>query len=69
MKTYSAIYKGKRVVELTEEVDLPRDIEVLVVIPGQEDEEELQKHLRSLAEVAFVKLWDNKEDEVWNEYL
>jgi len=21
------------------------------------------------AEVVFAKLWDNKEDEVWNEYL
>ena len=38
MKTLSAIYKGERVVELFEDIDLPKDIAVLVVIPEQEDE-------------------------------
>jgi hypothetical protein len=69
MKTLSAIYKGKRVVELFEEIDLPRDIVVLVVIPEQDDERELRSQLRSAAEVVFAKLWDNEGDEVWNEYL
>ncbi len=35
----------------------------------QEDERELRSQLRSAAEVVFAKLWDNKEAEVWNEYL
>ncbi len=69
MKTLSAIYKGERVVELFEDIDLPKDIVVLVIIPEQEDERELRSQLRSAAEVVFAKLWDNKGDEVWNEYL
>ena len=52
-----------------EDIDLPKDLGVLVVIPEQEDERELRSQLRSAAEVVFAKLWDNKEDEVWNEYL
>jgi hypothetical protein len=69
MKTLSAIYKGKRVLELFEDIDLPKDIVVLVVIPDQEDERELRSQLQSAAEVVFAKLWDNEGDEVWNEYL
>lgn len=69
MQTLSAIYKGQRVVELFEDIDLPKDIVVLVVIPEQDDERELRSQLRSAAEIVFAKLWDNKGDEVWNEYL
>lgn len=69
MKTFSAIYKGDRVVELLEDINFPNDIAVLVVIPEQEDEKELRSQLQSAAEVVFARLWDNKEDEVWNEYL
>ncbi len=69
MKTLSAIYKGQRVVELFEDINLPKDIVVLVVIPEQEDERELRSQLRSAAEVVFAKFWDNKGDEVWDEYL
>jgi len=69
MQTLSAIYKGQRVIELFEDIDLPKNIVVLVVIPEQDDETELRSQLRSAAEVVFAKLWDNKEDEVWNEYL
>lgn len=32
MKTLSGVYKGKRVVELFEDIDLPKNIGVLVVI-------------------------------------
>ena len=32
MKTLSAIYKGERVVELFEDINLPKDIAVLAVI-------------------------------------
>jgi hypothetical protein len=69
MKTFSAVYKGDRVVELLEDIDLPKDMEVLVVIPEQEDEKEPRSQLQIAAEAVFAKLWDNKEDEVWNEYL
>jgi hypothetical protein len=69
MKAFSAIYKGNRVVELFEDIDLPKDIEVLVVIPEQEDERKLRRELQNAAEVVFAKLWDNQGDEVWNDYL
>ena len=69
MQTLSAIYKGQRVVELFEDIDFPKNIVVLVVIPEQENERELRSQLRSAAEVVFAKLWDNRKDEVWNEYL
>ena len=69
MKTFPAIYRGDRVVELVEDVALPKDIEVLVVIPEKDDERTLRSQLQSAAEPVFAKLWDNQEDEVWNEYL
>lgn len=69
MKTISAIYKGNRTVELTENPGLPENAAVLVVIPEQEDEAEMRKQLQSAAEGAFSNLWNNAEDEVWNEYL
>ena len=69
MKTLSAIYKGQQVVELFEDIDLPKDMAVLVVIPEQEDERELRSQLQSAAEVVFAKLWDNEEDEAWNESI
>ena len=47
MKTLSAIYKGNRIVELFKDVDLPEDIEVLVVIPEQDDERTLRSQLQS----------------------
>ena len=58
-----------RLAELSEDVDLPKDIEVLVVIPDQEDERELRSQLRIATEAVFTKLWDNREDDIWNEYL
>ena len=69
MKTLSAIYKGGRTVELLEDIDLLEDIVVLVVIPEEDDEKTLRSQFQSAAEVVFAKLWDNEEDEVWNEYL
>ena len=69
MQTFSAIYKGNRTVKLTEDLDLPTDTVVLVVIPDQDDEAEIHHHLQSAAETVFAKLWDNEGDEVWNEYL
>ena len=69
MKTLAAIYKGKRIIELSENLDLPEDTVVLVVVPEQNDEAEMELQLRGAAQAAFTKLWDNPEDEVWNEYL
>jgi len=69
MRTLPAIYKGKQVVELLEEVDLPEDVKVLVVIPELDDEKALRSQLQGAAEGVFAELWDNEEDEVWNEYL
>ena len=69
MRTLPAIYKGKQVVQLLEEVDLPEDVEVLVVIPEPDDEKALCSQLQGAAEAVFAELWDNEEDEVWSEYL
>ena len=69
MRTLPAIYKGKQVVELLEEVDLPEDIKVFVVIPELDDEEVLRSQLQDAAGSVLAELWDNEEDEVWNEYL
>ena len=35
MKTFSAIYKGERIIELFENIDLPKDMAVLVVVPEE----------------------------------
>lgn len=69
MRTLTAVYKGARLVELTEDVNLPENVKVLVVIPEQDDERVMQSQLQLAAEDAFGKLWDNEEDEVWREYL
>ncbi len=68
MKTLSAKYKGNRILELNDLLDLPIDSKILVVIPEDDDEKTMHQQLRSVAEVAFAKLWHNKEDEVWREY-
>jgi hypothetical protein len=54
---------------LFEDIDLPKETAVLVVIPEQEDERELRSQLRSAAEVVFATLWDNEGAEVFKEYL
>ena len=69
MRTLSAIYKGTRVIELLEDIDLPEHRKVLVVILEPDDERTLRSQLQSAADKVFAKLWDNKEDEIWNEYL
>jgi hypothetical protein len=69
MKTFTATYKGNRTVELPDDLDLPKDTKVFVMIPDQEDGAEIRRHLQGAAEDVFAKLWDNEEDEVWNEYV
>ena len=68
-KTIPAIYRGERAVELLEDIALPKGMEVLVVIPEPDNERTLFSQLQSAAETAFARLWDNQEDEIWNEYL
>lgn len=69
MKTLEALYKGNRVIELAEDIDLPDNFRVMVIIPEEGDEAEMKAHLLAASEMVFAKLWDNDEDEVWNEYL
>ncbi|MDP8240262.1 MAG: DUF104 domain-containing protein [Candidatus Hatepunaea meridiana] len=69
MKTITAKYRGNSLLELLEEVDLPEDTELLVIIPEEDDERLMQSQLQRAAETVFSKLWDNNEDEVWSEYL
>ena len=69
MKTLSGIYRGNRTVELSDSPDLPEDTAVFVVIPEQESETDIHRQLRNAAEAVSAKLWNNEEDEVWNEYL
>jgi len=69
MKTLTAKYIGNRVIELSENVDLPENVEVLVLFPEEDDEMTLRNQLRKGAESVFARLWDNEGDEVWNEYL
>ena len=64
-----AIYKGNRTVQLAESVDIPRDTEVLVLIPDDKEDSDLRSQLRGASESTFAKLWDNETDEVWREYL
>ena len=69
MEMLSAIYKGNRVIELLEDVELPKGLKVLVIVPKPDQDRVLHRQLQSRAEAVFAKLWDNEEDEVWNEYL
>jgi hypothetical protein len=69
VKTLTAIYKGNRIVELTESLDLPENSVVFVVISDQNDEAEMRQQLQSAAQATFTKHWDNEEDEVWNQYV
>ena len=69
MKTLSAVYRGNRMVELSDNLDIPKDTAVLVVIPDQNDEVEMHNQLQSAAQSVFAKIWDNEKDEVWNDYL
>ena len=69
MKSLIATYQGDRILELSEGLDLPKGAVVRILIAEQEDENEMRLQLKSAAEIVFAKLWDNDEDEVWNEYV
>jgi hypothetical protein len=69
LKTYTAIYKGNRIIELNEGLELAENTVVFVVVSEHPDEEEMRLQLTLAAQDTFTKLWDNEDDEVWNEYL
>jgi len=69
MRTVVAVYKGNRVIELKEDIDLPSNSSVTVLLPTTEDERVTQQSLQKASEKVFERLWDNEGDEVWNEYL
>lgn len=69
MTTVSAVYKGNRQVELQEDIALPSNSSVIVLLPDEDDEKATQRFLQLASESVFKKLWDNEEDEVWSEYL
>jgi len=56
-QTFPATYKGGRVVELSTDIALPKDINVLVVVLKQDDDEtELRRQFQGAAEAVFAKL-------------
>lgn len=69
MRTVAAIYKGNRVIELKEDIDLPSNSSVTVLLPTEDDERMMKQFLQRASEKVFEKLWNNDGDEVWNEYL
>ena len=69
MKTFSAIYRGNRTVELFEDVDFARNTRVWVLVSEPDDETEMRVQLGKAAERVLTKLWDNPGDEIWHEYL
>ncbi len=69
MTTVPAVYKGNRQVELQEDIALPSNSSVIVLLPDEDDEKMTRRFLQLASENVFKKLWDNEEDEVWGEYL
>jgi len=69
MRTVVAVYRGNRVIELQEDIDLPSNSSVMVLLPTDMDERVTQQFLQKASEKVFEKPWDNEGDEVWNEYL
>jgi predicted DNA-binding antitoxin AbrB/MazE fold protein len=63
LNTVRATIKEGRI-ELLEEVDLPEGTEVLVTILSDETEFWLQA-----SESALASVWDNKEDDVYEQLL
>jgi hypothetical protein len=69
MRTVAAIYKGNRGIELQENIDLPSNSFVTVLLPTKEDDRVTHQFLPEAAEKGFEKLWDNDGDKIWAEYL
>ena len=56
-------------VELSDNLDIPKDTVVLVVIPDEDDENEMRRQLHGAAQSAFAKVWDNEKGAIWKDYL
>ncbi len=69
MRALTGMYKGDRLIQLLEEVDLPPDAEVYILLPDPEDEIVMRSEMKRIAEVSFARLWSYSGDDVWNEYL
>ncbi len=69
MITVPGIYKGNRQIELKDDVELPSNTSVYVLLPTEDDEQMIKKNLQMKSEEVFKKMWNNEQDEVWNEYL
>lgn len=69
MRTITAVYKGNRQIELQQDIDLPSDTTVAVILPAKGEDRLIQQNLQKASEAGFSKLWDNEEDDIWNEYL
>lgn len=68
MKALSAIYRGNRTLELSQDLALAENTPVFVVML-EDDDAGMRDQLQVNAEAVFAKLWSGKEDDVWNEYL
>ncbi len=69
MRALTGMYKGNRLIQLLEEVDLPPDAEVYILLPDPEDEIVMRSEMKKVAEASFARLWSYSGDDVWNEYL
>ena len=69
MRALTGMYKGDRLIQLLEEVDLPPDAEVYILLPDPEDEIATRSEIKRIAEASFARLWSYSGDDVWNEYL
>ena len=69
MKTVSGVYKGNRLIELDEDIEITKNIKIIIMISEENDEILLRNQLLRSAEGTFSKIWNNEEDTVWNEYL
>jgi len=55
LKTITAIYKGNRIIELNEGIELAENTVVLVVIPERADEDEMRSHLTTAAQSTLFE--------------
>lgn len=56
-------------VEIDEAINITTSLKSITIIPEQDDEYLFKAQLQDSAEVTFCKLWNNEDDNFWNEYL
>ena len=65
LNTVRAVVRDNKKIELLEPVDVPAGTEVLVtILPGSDEAFWLKS-----SETALKKIWDNKEDDVYEQLL